>query len=336
MDEIPMPNVLDPDRMVSNSRDDMSVHDKAGLSEDLEQALHQSCQYGQQLWRDLDAVRGYLLDSLPPVPGEISGTGRLDATSAAPTGPEDEEGWQNWIAAYAAVTSALAGPHGDSGYGMSEARREAQQRRAAPTVTGSGGRFTAHEYDGRQAAEDDHRAAVQRASADNDAPTGGPTDQGLPPGADDNGSGGGGTRSAADSGRGGSASGSSGRHGGGQSRGTGGGPGASYYAARGSSQSGGNRATGGNEPASLLKTAGMTGLVVLAFRGLTGLRRHPAGASVERSKPNGGRRVAASRRAAKRDTLSAKASKGKATAKQTSTKMAGAAAALAAKEGLTN
>lgn len=313
MDEIPMPNVLDPDRMVSNSRDDMSVHDKAGLSEDLEQALHQSCQYGQQLWRDLDTVRGYLLDSLPPVPGEISGTGRLDATSAAPTGPEDEEGWQNWIAAYAAVTSALAGPHGDSGYGMSEARREAQQRRAAPTVTGSGGRFTAHEYDGRQAAEDDHRAAVQRASADNDAPTGGPTDQGLPPGADDNGSGGGGTRSAADSGRGGSASGSSGRHGGGQSRGT-----------------------GGNEPASLLKTAGMTGLVVLAFRGLTGLRRHPAGASVERSKPNGGRRVAASRRAAKRDTLSAKASKGKATAKQTSTKMAGAAAALAAKEGLTN
>lgn len=313
MDEIPMPNVLDPDRMVSNSRDDMSVHDKAGLSEDLEQALHQSCQYGQQLWRDLDTVRGYLLDSLPPVPGQISGTGRLDATSAAPTGPEDEEGWQNWIAAYAAVTSALAGPHGDSGYGMSEARREAQQRRAAPTVTGSGGRFTAHEYDGRQAAEDDHRAAVQRASADNDAPTGGPTDQGLPPGADDNGSGGGGTRSAADSGRGGSASGSSGRHGGGQSRGT-----------------------GGNEPASLLKTAGMTGLVVLAFRGLTGLRRHPAGASVERSKPNGGRRVAASRRAAKRDTLSAKASKGKATAKQTSTKMAGAAAALAAKEGLTN
>lgn len=313
MDEIPMPNVLDPDRMVSNSRDDMSVHDKAGLSEDLEQALHQSCQYGQQLWRDLDAVRGYLLDSLPPVPGEISGTGRLDATSAAPTGPEDEDGWQNWIAAYAAVTSALAGPHGDSGYGMSEARREAQQRRAAPTVTGSGGRFTAHEYDGRQAAEDDHRAAVQRASANNDAPTGGPTDQGLPPGADDNGSGGGGTRSAADSGRGGSASGSSGRHGGGQSRGT-----------------------GGNESASLLKTAGMTGLVVLAFRGLTGLRRHPAGASVERSKPNGGRRVAASRRAAKRDTLSAKARKGKATAKQTSTKMAGAAAALAAKEGLTN
>ncbi|MDT0261221.1 hypothetical protein [Jatrophihabitans lederbergiae] len=313
MDEIRMPNVLDPDRMVSNSRDDMSVHDKAGLSEDLEEALHQSCQYGQQLWRDLDAVRGYLLDSLPPVPGEISGTGRLDATSAAPTGPEDEDGWQNWIAAYAAVTSALAGPRGDSGYGMSEARREAQQRRATPTVTGSGGRFTAHEYDGRQAAEDDHRAAVQRASADNDAPTGGPTDQGLPPGADDNGSGGGGTRSAADSGRGGSASGSSGRHGGGQSRGT-----------------------GGNESASLLKTAGMTGLVVLAFRGLTGLRRHPAGASVERSKPNGGRRVAVSRRAAKRDTLSAKASKGKATAKQTSTKMAGAAAALAAKEGLTN
>lgn len=215
MDEIPMPSVLDPHRMVGNSRDDMSVHDKAGLSEDLEEALQQSCEYGQQLWRDLDAIRGYLLDSLPAIPGETSG--RQGATSAAPTGPDDEEGWQNWMAAFAAVTSALAGPHGDSGYGMSEARREAQQGRAAPTVTGSGGRFTGHEYDGRQAAEDEHRAAVQRESANNDGATGGPTDRGLPPRADDNGSG------------------------------------------------------GGEEPAGLLKTAGMTGLVVLAFRGLTGL-----------------------------------------------------------------
>lgn len=279
MDEIPMPSVLDPDRMVSNSRDDMSVHDKAGLSEDLEEALHQSCEYGQQLWRDLDAIRGYLLDSLPAIPSETSG--RQGATSAAPTGPDDEDGWQNWMAAFAAVTSALAGPHGDSGYGMSEARREAQQRRAAPTVTGSGGRFTGHEYDGRQAAEDEHRAAVQRESANNDGPTGGPTDQGLPPGADDNGSGGGGTGSAADS--------------------------------------GGGSAAGGKDPAGLLKTAGMTGLVVLAFRGLTSLLRPPA------------RKKAPTRQQTSRTAKSGKAKAGRAGARG-----AGVAAALATREGLTN
>lgn len=257
-----MPSVLDPHRMVSNSRDDMSVHAKAGLSEDLEEALQQSCDYGQQLWRDLDAVRGFLLDSLPPVPGEVSG--RQGATSAAPTGPEDEEGWQNWMAAFAAVTSALAGPHGDSGYGMSEARREAQLRRAAPTVTGSGGRFTGHEPDAREAAEDDHRAAVQRSSADDDGGTGGRTDQG---------SSGGGTGSAG----------------------------------------------GGTGSAGLLKTAGMTGLVVLAFRGLTAMLR-----------PTGSKKVAQRHHA--RET----ASKSKGKANRTLAATTDAAAALAVREGLSH
>lgn len=309
MDEIPMPSVLDPDRMVSNSRDDMSVHEKAGLSEDLEEALRQSCEYGQQLWRDLDAVRGYLLDSLPAIPGE--GSGRQGAVSAAPAGPDDEEGWQNWMAAFAAVTSALAGPHGDSGYGMSEARREAQQRRAAPTVTGAGGRFTGHEYDPRQAAEDSHRAAVQRESANNDGATGGPTDQGLPPGADDNGSGGGGAGSAADSG-GGSAARGSGAQG---SAAEAGGAGASYYTALGN-RSG---AAGGKDTSSLLKTAGMTGLVVLAFRGLTSLLRPAAGTKASTGHQAG------------RTTKQGKGKRARAGARG-----AGVAAALATREGLPN
>lgn len=264
MDEIPMPIVLDPNRMVSNTRDDLTVHAKAGLSEELEKALQQSCDYGQQLWRDLDAVRGFLLDSLPPVPGEISG--RQGATSAAPTGPEDDEGWQNWMAAFAAVTSALAGPHGDSGYGMSEARREAQLRRAAPTVTGSGGRVTGHEPDARAAAEDEHRAAVQRMSADDDGASGGLIGKGSPAGVDDNGS-----------------------------------------------------AEGRTGSAGLLRTAGMTGLVVLAFRGVTAILR-----------PTG------SKKAAKRQHARGTASKSKGKANRTLATTTAAAAALAAREGRSN
>jgi hypothetical protein len=36
------------------------------------------------------------------------------------------------MATYAAVTSVLCGPHGDSGFGDDEARREARARRVAP------------------------------------------------------------------------------------------------------------------------------------------------------------------------------------------------------------
>ena len=76
------------------------------------------------------ALRSYLLGSLPPDPR----TPGLHRTGAAPTGPDDEPGWQNWMAAYAEAHSVLAGPQGDSGFGVSEAEREAQTRRSAPSI----------------------------------------------------------------------------------------------------------------------------------------------------------------------------------------------------------
>ncbi|MBV9821595.1 MAG: hypothetical protein JO144_05075 [Actinobacteria bacterium] len=135
MHEIPQPELLDPDRLLLDDRDNLTADEHASRAALLNKALHDSCDYAQQLWHRLDAVRGYLLDSLPPDPRSVDGPARR---SAAPSGPDDEQGWQNWSAAYAAVTSVLAGPHGDSGFGAEEAEREARDRRlpepVVPTV----------------------------------------------------------------------------------------------------------------------------------------------------------------------------------------------------------
>ncbi|HST49964.1 hypothetical protein [Jatrophihabitans sp.] len=131
MHEIPKPELLDPDRLLLDDRNDLTADEHASRAALLNQALHESCGYAQQLWQSLDAVRGYLLDSLPPDPHALD-PDALDQPgrrSAAPTGPDDEAGWENWITAYATVTSVLAGPHGDSGFGSDEARREARDRR---------------------------------------------------------------------------------------------------------------------------------------------------------------------------------------------------------------
>jgi hypothetical protein len=96
----------------------------------LDKALRESCAYGRQLWHDLDKLRTYLMESLPDDPRQPGPT----RASASPTGPDDTPGWDAWIGAFATVTSALAGPHGDSGYGLSEARHAAEQRRTAPIL----------------------------------------------------------------------------------------------------------------------------------------------------------------------------------------------------------
>jgi hypothetical protein len=135
MQPIPLPELLDPDRLLLDDRNDLSAEEHADRAAQLEGALHETCSYAQQLWHELDAVRGYLLDSLPPDPHAIDpDTIGQRPSSAAPTGPEDEQGWQNWMAAYSRVTSVLAGPHGDSGFGSDEARREARDRRLVPVA----------------------------------------------------------------------------------------------------------------------------------------------------------------------------------------------------------
>jgi hypothetical protein len=135
MQPIPLPQLLDPDRLLLDDRNDLSAEEHADRATQLNRALHDTCSYAQQLWHELDAVRGYLLDSLPPDrrTADADAHGR---SSAAPTGPDDEQGWQNWITAYSRATSALAGPHGDSGFGSEEARREARDRRLEPADAG--------------------------------------------------------------------------------------------------------------------------------------------------------------------------------------------------------
>jgi hypothetical protein len=127
---IPKPQVLDPHRRLVNDEDNFTANHEARAVL-LQRALETSCSYADQLWNDLNAMRQYLLDCLPPDPHTATG---LVATGAAPSGPDDEHGWQNWMTAFAEVTSVLCGPHGDSGFGLSRAREEAQRRRASPAA----------------------------------------------------------------------------------------------------------------------------------------------------------------------------------------------------------
>ena len=127
MQPIPIPRVLDPDHFLDDNR----IGGDGDRAERVEAALRETCTYGRQLWESLAAVRSYLMASLPPDPRRPGGHPPL---GASPTGPDDEAGWTAWTNAYAAVTSALCGPHGDSGFGAGEAREAARQRRTAPNV----------------------------------------------------------------------------------------------------------------------------------------------------------------------------------------------------------
>lgn len=131
MEPIALPEVLDPERTLTDDREEMTGEEHRARAQRLDAALHESCEYGQQLWKVLDEVRAYLMGSLPPDPRSPEAP---PVTCASPTGPDDEEGWSKWIGAFAAVTSALAGPRGDSGYGVNSARHAASVRRSAPVV----------------------------------------------------------------------------------------------------------------------------------------------------------------------------------------------------------
>lgn len=132
MQPIPTPRVLDPERPLANDRGDFgTAEDHRARADLLDNALHESCAYAQQLWHHLDAVHHYLIESLPSDPRS---PGLHPRVSAAPTGPNDERGWDDWITAFASVASVLCGPQGDSGYGLGEARRKAEERRTAPVL----------------------------------------------------------------------------------------------------------------------------------------------------------------------------------------------------------
>jgi hypothetical protein len=128
MHSIPRPELLDPGRMLTEDRDDFTIDEHRNRANLLATALEDSCRYAQALWEQLDEVRAYLVRCLPDDPQRPDA--RRHAT--APTGPDDDAGWDDWMATYAAVTSVLCGPHGDSGFGADEARHESYVRRVAP------------------------------------------------------------------------------------------------------------------------------------------------------------------------------------------------------------
>lgn len=121
---IPRPEVLDPDRPLRRHGTELFEDDRPEV-EVLRQALEDSCAYASQLWQTLDEIREYLLVSLPP-DAATAGAGRL---GASPAGPDDEQGWQAWIQAFATTTSVLCGPRGDGGFGLGRAHQEARSRR---------------------------------------------------------------------------------------------------------------------------------------------------------------------------------------------------------------
>lgn len=52
------PQVLDPDRPLANDRGGFSTSDDdKSRAELLDNALHETCAYAEQLWENLDAVR---------------------------------------------------------------------------------------------------------------------------------------------------------------------------------------------------------------------------------------------------------------------------------------
>ncbi|ACV76807.1 hypothetical protein [Nakamurella multipartita] len=121
--DIPRPAVLDPHRPLRRHGTELFA-DNRPEAEVLRQALEDSCAYADQLWQTLNYLREYLMLSLPPE-STATGAGRM---GASPYGPDDDEGWQAWMQAFAATTSVLCGPNGDGGFGFSRARLEAQHR----------------------------------------------------------------------------------------------------------------------------------------------------------------------------------------------------------------
>lgn len=116
MSEIPLPEVLDPDRVDANrTPEELPEH-----HERVVRALRETCEYGQRLWRELDRTRYYLLQQVAR--GEQDGP-----VVAGGTMLRSERDWQIWAALYGSMFSVLCGPNGDEDLGKHEALHEAQQ-----------------------------------------------------------------------------------------------------------------------------------------------------------------------------------------------------------------
>jgi hypothetical protein len=159
--DIPRPEVLDPDRIVSGEHETASPDEERQRAARLEIALRESCEYGATLWTELSRLRGYLVDCLPAPALNGASLG-----GAAPHGADDDPGWQAWTEAYASTLAALAGPRGDSGFAWDEARRivrarlefAADQQPTSETIRAA----APHESDGSSRTAPDWPGAIRR------------------------------------------------------------------------------------------------------------------------------------------------------------------------------
>jgi hypothetical protein len=122
MYDIPTPEALDAHRFGGN-RDSMGFAAGKDVADRLLRELEETCTYARALWQQLDEVRHYLVDSLPRPAANGAPLG-----GAAPTGRDDEQGWQAWTDIYTAVVGTLEGPRRDSGFGHDEARQIVRSR----------------------------------------------------------------------------------------------------------------------------------------------------------------------------------------------------------------
>ncbi len=130
---IPMPGLIGDARGAASDRDPATSHEHAPIEDRPERdpsdvgTEEPVTAYARQLWLELDRVAHYLHNEVAR-----GGSNGPLVTEPKPLLSSDEQ-WNRWREVYADVLSALAGPAGDQGYGEQEARRAAQDGRAAHT-----------------------------------------------------------------------------------------------------------------------------------------------------------------------------------------------------------
>jgi hypothetical protein len=110
MQSIPRPGLLErenPEQVLTSRERDVDAWGR------IAEPMREIAQYANQLWEVVQGVREYLY--------ELAGEG------GKPSPLRDASDWEDWAETWARVTSALAGPAGDSGYGVGEAREIAQR-----------------------------------------------------------------------------------------------------------------------------------------------------------------------------------------------------------------
>jgi hypothetical protein len=118
MQSIPRPGLLgleNPEQVLTSRERDVDAWGR------VDEPMRELGQYANQLWEVVQSVREYLYE--------------LAGENGKPSPLRGGHDWEAWAETWARVTSSLAGPSGDSGYGVSEAR-EIAQRHDATVLTG--------------------------------------------------------------------------------------------------------------------------------------------------------------------------------------------------------